>query len=831
MAKLATRSARSGTPAPGPARSPAKARTLAPANHPLEKAADVTASQALSRGNADVGRQPEFARGVGPSTFARGAALPRSVGDVLGRAGQPLDGATRAYFEPRFGRDFSDVRVHHDEAAGGSARAIAAQAFTAGPHIVFGRGQWQPHSPGGRNLMAHELAHVAQQASHPGASALVWRKPLNIDDFDAGAFSEATLLAYLNHLRTTLAIEDNNDSDDKARGVVRRWREGADKFSLEPHVKVLLVQEMQSGFTGNDDERAILNLLEHSARTDVETMFAPGNLDPEDLDDDFHGAEEDALRSIYDRVFTGGRNAALKGGTPGFKPEKETVIAAPYTHANLRAVIDERMSRIGLVMRDRQPVDRETYADTQVRREAARLEKQITGLPPADRDIAAQDLAADRAQKDSQAKALDVDIGKARTQDQTDILTRKQILLRAEVLMLDLTLQAAYRDIAMAAPSTKATFQALTTPLNAAKKQAAKDAITPVTADEIVAEATGVAPPPPRKFNRGPLTGEKLLYDDKIKARIPLMINEMHAASAAHRTKKEHDDPNLTRSMDEMQTMANRAKDEVDLVFGMLYDKSKVKAFQADKRNKSGTLIKKGNLRDVWQVEEDRRKANPAYAKQSAKFWLFYLIQNDDAVKAINLSHDASPQFDESGSGLNDEAKLIRSVGDPFVTAEKTKLFEIGRAWDAFKQGSDIFIQLFKDPDPQTDRVWLWDMYFTLMHEYLHKLAHKNYHDYADKLGGEHSTEGNTLIEGVDSLLTEIAWASAVQRAGLPEVRKVVEPDAFKAGKPFDPDLLPKIPHRRYATYEQAVRLVGVVGIYNVYAAYFQGRIDLIGGP
>src|SRR5204862_368601 len=81
-----------------------------------------------------------------------------------------------------------------------------------------------------------------------------------------------------------------------------------------------------------------------------------------------------------------------------------------------------------------------------------------------------------------------------------------------------------------------------------------------------------------------------------------------------------------------------------------------------------------------------------------------------------------------------------------------------------------------------------------LMHEYLHNLANKKYHDYADKLGGESSTEGNTLIEGVDSLLSEIAWSSAVQNAGKLTVRSIVEPDAAAAGPPSATAPLPTMP-------------------------------------
>jgi hypothetical protein len=66
--------------------------------------------------------------------------------------------------ESRFGRDFSHVRVHTDAKAAASARAVQAQAYTVGSHVVFGEGRFQPSSASGRRLLAHELAHVAQQA-------------------------------------------------------------------------------------------------------------------------------------------------------------------------------------------------------------------------------------------------------------------------------------------------------------------------------------------------------------------------------------------------------------------------------------------------------------------------------------------------------------------------------------------------------------------------------------------------------------------------------------------------------------------------------------------
>jgi hypothetical protein len=88
---------------------------------------------------------------------------PPIVHDVLHSSGQPLDAATRAFVEPRFGRDFGDVRVHHDAEAAQSAQAVNARAYTVGRHIVFGAGQYQPGDASGQRLLAHELVHVMQQ--------------------------------------------------------------------------------------------------------------------------------------------------------------------------------------------------------------------------------------------------------------------------------------------------------------------------------------------------------------------------------------------------------------------------------------------------------------------------------------------------------------------------------------------------------------------------------------------------------------------------------------------------------------------------------------------
>ena len=96
---------------------------------------------------------------------------PSIVRDVARASGRPLDGATRAFFEPRFGADFSRVRLHTDAQADASARAVRAIAYTLGNNLVFRGGAYDPTTLGGQRLIAHELTHVVQQTRSAGGHA------------------------------------------------------------------------------------------------------------------------------------------------------------------------------------------------------------------------------------------------------------------------------------------------------------------------------------------------------------------------------------------------------------------------------------------------------------------------------------------------------------------------------------------------------------------------------------------------------------------------------------------------------------------------------------
>ncbi|MFE9794041.1 DUF4157 domain-containing protein [Streptomyces goshikiensis] len=110
-----------------------------------------------------VGAPPGLAR-----LMASGAGN-RAVGAYLreearSAGGQELAPPLRAEMESRLGADLSAVRLHTSTAAAESANALRARAFTVDQDVVFAAGEYRPGDPGGRALIAHELAHTVQQA-------------------------------------------------------------------------------------------------------------------------------------------------------------------------------------------------------------------------------------------------------------------------------------------------------------------------------------------------------------------------------------------------------------------------------------------------------------------------------------------------------------------------------------------------------------------------------------------------------------------------------------------------------------------------------------------
>ena len=153
---------------------------------------------------------------------------PPGVRDVLRLQGQPLDDGTRQSMEKRFGLDLGKVRIHTDESAKQSARALDAHAYTVGNDIVFGSGEYEPHTERGQHLLSHELAHTVQQRTV--SPQLLQRaefgtyvsKKGDQNYLDAGA-RYYTDWGFPNVKRVS-TVKDVLDDLDRSRGVIDKFR-------------------------------------------------------------------------------------------------------------------------------------------------------------------------------------------------------------------------------------------------------------------------------------------------------------------------------------------------------------------------------------------------------------------------------------------------------------------------------------------------------------------------------------------------------------------------------------------------------------------------------
>ena len=178
------------------------------------------------------------------------AHVSAAVEAAVAGSAQPLDRATRALMESRFGFDFGHVRIHADSTADESARALGAVAYSVGRDVVFSAGAYSPASATGQWLLAHELAHVVQQG---------------------GAGDGATAMPVVHRVQRKTGAPPKPDplgtalrgDDDDARALTKS--PGWTALKLEPPDAATLLIHLLKGATWDDDERAGLRILEKMA--------------------------------------------------------------------------------------------------------------------------------------------------------------------------------------------------------------------------------------------------------------------------------------------------------------------------------------------------------------------------------------------------------------------------------------------------------------------------------------------------------------------------------------------------------------------------------------
>lgn len=139
----------------------------------IDRPDDPFEQEARRMENLSLKKEPAPPLGLRSERPVAEKALPGHVED-----GRPLPPKERAFFEERFGHDFSNVKIHSSHRAVGMAQEIGAKAFTIGNHLFFGSGQYSPSTQSGRRLLAHELTHVTQQGRSTPGVPLIQRTQL-----------------------------------------------------------------------------------------------------------------------------------------------------------------------------------------------------------------------------------------------------------------------------------------------------------------------------------------------------------------------------------------------------------------------------------------------------------------------------------------------------------------------------------------------------------------------------------------------------------------------------------------------------------------------------
>jgi hypothetical protein len=116
----------------------------------------------IQRFSGDVQTQSSVQRAGESGASQGGASLESRLSSQKG-GGSPLDDEVRSFMEPRFGNDFSSVRIHTGGDAVSMNKELHAEAFTHGSDVYFNEGKYNPGSSEGKQLLAHELTHVVQQ--------------------------------------------------------------------------------------------------------------------------------------------------------------------------------------------------------------------------------------------------------------------------------------------------------------------------------------------------------------------------------------------------------------------------------------------------------------------------------------------------------------------------------------------------------------------------------------------------------------------------------------------------------------------------------------------
>lgn len=324
------------------------------------------------------------------------------------------------------------------------------------------------------------------------------------------------------------------------------------------------------------------------------------------------------------------------------------------------------------------------------------------------------------------------------------------------------------------------------------------------------------------------IAGATDAYEQRIFKALHAVIDRLYGQLVRDKGATEHADSSRINPFDRYEAIADVAKRETDAVFGKY---TTGPAF----RHQNGVHL--GNLRDRFEEEQrDQGLLGPRGRRRQAEQLLEYFIQSAyGGIGRIHTEHDAVPERTTVTPGeTRSEAAILHGAVTTIAEARESQLLEIDRGWEGTAGGGIVSLQRWRvadqpgDPAGQGQRHHFWEVFQTMIHEYLHTLTHEQYYAYARTLpGGDAGAQYNTLVEGMTSAMTEIVWANVAARVGQRALSEEVEGTSLFVDEATSKAACPVIP-ARYPSYHQAMELITIVGPRNAFAAYLLGEVDLI---
>jgi peptidoglycan hydrolase-like protein with peptidoglycan-binding domain len=324
--------------------------------------------------------------------------------------------------------------------------------------------------------------------------------------------------------------------------------------------------------------------------------------------------------------------------------------------------------------------------------------------------------------------------------------------------------------------------------LDAAERAASSRAIS----TEIKPGPGGVLP----KFQH--LIPGKGEYEDRLRVvvedQIVAEFNALGKGKAAL-----HADPKNLYTAPTIDNLAKAASDATDNVFGE-YTK--------------GAALQLGvNVLDAWTHKVNELSAGGKAAEDDAVDWrVTKILTGSPRVATLNEEHGAI-------ESRPDEKVIVDKIKAEMITKHRSELLETHKGWPGFEDQGKVFMQLFKGKDANAQKLDMWKNFQTLIHEYIHSLENHDHITFRETMTEQKGQK--TLREGTTDYFTKIVWNSLHFDDAF---RKKIEGPLNDPAKPF-----PIPPLHTYPESANAERLAGIVGLRNLAAAFFLGKVELIG--